>query len=84
MNDTDELRDEPLHPFLDTNEWMSVDSSWIDAARYDRAAAVLWIRTKEGHEYPWVEGCDPATALAFWNASSHGEWIHANYPPRRG
>jgi hypothetical protein len=83
MNGFHELPDEPLHPFLDSNAWMSVSSSWLDAARYDRAARVLWLRTKQGREYSWIEGCDPETALSFWEAPSKGEWIHRHYPPRR-
>jgi hypothetical protein len=75
--------DEPLHPFLDTNEWLAVDSSWIDAARYDRASQTLWVRTRQGREYPWAEGVSPEKALSFWDAPSHGEWIHRHFPPRR-
>lgn len=68
---------EELHPFLDANEWEGVSSSWIDEARYDRAAGELWIRTK-GRDYAYP--CDERKALEFWRASSKGGWINQNFP----
>ncbi len=82
MNGFQELdgeRDEPLHVFVDTNEWCPVSSSWIDEARYDRASSELWLRI-HGRDYSYP-GVTPEEALRFWDAPSKGRWVWGNYPP---
>lgn len=65
-------------------DWIPVFSSWILAARYDPLLRILYIRTKQGREYPWAQGIDREKARSFFRVSSQGKWIWRNYPPRMG
>lgn len=62
-------------------DWHEVVSSWIAAARWDRMREVLWIRTRQGREYSWVQECGRALARGFFSVFSKGKWIWRNAPP---
>lgn len=65
-------------------EWHRVESSWVAAARYDPGKRILYVRTKQGREYPWVHEIDRDEARGFFVSWSKGAWIWANAPPRSG
>ena len=66
--------------------WASVDSSNVDALKYDAQGGNLHVRFKNGAEYIY-EGVDPESVEALYHASSVGRELNENiigsYPHRR-
>ena len=67
-------------------DWSSVDSTSVDAIKYDATAGNLHVRFKKGSEYIY-EGVEPETVEELYHASSPGGFLWDNvigtYPHRR-
>lgn len=60
--------------------WVDVDSSWLQAVKYEAKSASLYVRFKDKAGNPTVtaryDGVDPATGFGLINAPSKGEYFH--------
>ena len=57
--------------------WASVDSSNVDALKYDPQGGDLHVRFKNGSEYIY-EGVDPDLVEALFHSSSVGRFLNEN------
>jgi hypothetical protein len=57
--------------------WASVDSSNVDALKYDPQGGNLHVRFKNGSEYIYG-GVDPELVEALYHASSVGSFLREN------
>jgi hypothetical protein len=58
-------------------DWTSVESSNVDAVKYDAVASELHVRFKHGGTYVY-EDVEPEDAEGLMHASSPGQYLHAN------
>ena len=62
--------------------WISVDSSWLSAVKYDAETSTLWIRFKDKKGNSTVtaryENVDPTRGFGLIEAESKGEYFHSS------
>lgn len=58
------------------NQWVNVDSSWIQSVRWNPEGGRLDVLTRKGKTLSYA-GCDAITFGAFLHAASKGSFLNA-------
>ena len=64
------------------SQWVPVKSSWIDAVKYNGPRRGTFDVKIRGVVYPDYPGMTPHRFAMLLRASSIGQWMWRNYPPR--